>query len=104
MKKYAILVLSVLIALVLSSCSMHLGLGKLVNGGSSKTTKAKHIKATHTPPSPPTGTPGAVGSSLLTPSAENVITITSAGYQPNNLQVKVGSAVTWKNTDSAAHT
>ena len=100
MKKYAILALTVLIALVLSSCSMHLGLGKLINGGSPKTTKAKHIKATHTPPSPPTGTPGAMEAPMLTPSAANAITITSTRYQPNSVQVKAGSPITWTNADN----
>ena len=30
--------------------------------------------------------------------------MTQQGYQPNSLQVKVGTPVIWMNTDSAAHT
>ena len=99
MKKYSVLFVSVFIALLLSSCSMHLGLSKLLSGNSTPT-KTKHVKATHTPPSPPTATATAP---MLTPAA-NTITITSAGYQPNSLQVKVGDTVTWANSDSATHT
>ena len=100
MKRYSVLFMSVFIAILLSSCSMHLGLGKLLSGKSTTPTKAKHVKATHTPPSPPTATTTAP---QLTP-APNAITITGTGYQPNSLQVKVGDTVTWTNTDSAAHT
>lgn len=93
MKKYSIMLLVPLIAFLLSSCSMHLGLGKIFKSGSSQPTKTKHIKATHTPPSPPTPTPAGTGALMATPSAGNAIAITSAGDQPNNLQVKAGSAV-----------
>src|SRR5258706_2553537 len=99
MKKYSVLFVSVFLAILLSSCSMHLGLGRLLSGNSTPT-KTKHVKATHTPPSPPTATTVAP---MLTP-APNTVMITSAGYQPNNLQVKVGDTVTWTNTDNAAHT
>lgn len=91
--------MSVFLAILLSSCSVHLGLSKILSGNSTPT-KAKHVKATHTPPSPPTT---AAVAPVLTP-APNTVTITSAGYQPNSLQVKVGDTVTWTNTDSAAHT
>jgi plastocyanin len=40
---------------------------------------------------------------MLTPAA-NTIIITTQGYQPNPLQVKVGTTVGWINTDSAPHT
>jgi plastocyanin len=99
MKKYSVLFMSVFMAILLTSCSMHLGLGKLL-GNKSTPTKAKHVKATHTPPSPPSATAMAPN---LTP-APNTIMITNAGYQPNSLQVKVGTTITWTNTDSAAHT
>ncbi len=104
MKKYSILFLIPLFVLLLSSCSMHLGLSKIFKSGSAQPTKTKHIKATHTPPSPPTATPAGAGALLATPHAGNAILITSAGEQPNSLQVKVGSPVTWVNTDDAAHT
>ena len=100
MKKYLVLFVSVFMAILLSSCSVHLGLGKLLSGNKSTPPKTKHVKATHTPPSPPTATSVAA---MLTPAA-NTIAITNAGYQSNNLQVKVGTTVTWTNADSAAHT
>ncbi len=101
MKKYSILFLVPLFALLLSSCSMHLGLGKLFGSGSSQPTKAKHIKATHTPPSPPTATPAGTGAILSTPSAGNVNPIAGAGDQSISLQNKVGSAVILANTDNS---
>ncbi len=100
MKKYSVLLLTVAFATLLSSCSMHLGLSKLLKGNATPT-KTKHVKATHTPPSPSSA--AATPAAALTPAA-NTVTITSTGYQPNSLQVKVGTTVTWMNTDSAAHT
>ena len=79
MKKNFILSISVLITLLmLTSCGTHLGLSKVLGSGSSptKTAKVKPVKET----------------------------ITSAGYDSNNLQVKVGTAVKWTNTDTAPHT
>ncbi len=101
MKKYSIVFLVPLIAFLLSSCSMHLGLGKLFNSGSSQPTKAKHIKATHTPPSPPTATPAGSGSLLATPAAANAITVSSASNQFNNLPVKAGNAAIGANIGNA---
>ncbi len=89
MKKYSILLLIPLIALLLSSCSMHLGLGKLLKGGSPQAVKTKHIKATHTPPSPPTATPA--GAELLTPTP-------LAGNQPAGPQANSGIVVLRTNT------
>ena len=79
MKKISIFSMSALIMLLLlTSCSTHLGLSKMLGSGSSstKTAKVKPVKET----------------------------ITSAGYVSNNLQVKVGTAVKWTNTDTAPHT
>ncbi|MFZ1041828.1 MAG: cupredoxin domain-containing protein [Anaerolineales bacterium] len=109
----------IILALLLSSCSMHLGLSKLLGGNNSSnsTTKAgKHIKATHTPPSPsgsstpestPSSsislTPGSISSSqtpAITVAHGNSVTITSAGTQPNVLKLNKGKAVTWTNNDS----
>ena len=107
MKRISLFSLFIVLALALSSCSMHLGLSKLF--GSSSPTKAagsttKKIKATHTPPSPPTSTSGF--SAAQTPAApaatSGSVTVTSAGFQPNILTVKVGSIVTWTNNDTAA--
>ncbi len=107
MKKLGFLSLIVILAVLLSSCQLHTGLGKLLNGGgssnaSASTTGKKHVKATHTPPSPPTKGSSASG----TPAAASAgaVTISSAGFQPNPLQIKVGATVTWTNTDSTAHT
>jgi plastocyanin len=79
-------------ALLLSSCGLHTGLGSLLNPGktTSKTTTAngtpssKHIKATHTPPSP------------------DSISITAKGFNPESLTVKVGATVTWANASKTA--
>jgi plastocyanin len=93
MKKITFGSMLVIVALLLSSCQFHTGLGSLLGGNksssSSSTSPSKHVKATHTPPSPKTA---------------NLVTITSAGYQPATLQVKVGDTVTWSNNDSATHT
>ncbi len=102
MKKYSILFLVPLIALLLSSCSMHLGLSKIFKSGSAQPTKTKHIKATHTPPSPPTATPAGTGGALTpTPAAGNLNPLSSAGDQPNSLQAEVSSAIPWTNASSA---
>ncbi len=111
MKKYGFLTLLVILAMLLSSCQLHTGLGKLLNGGgsssssSSSTNVKKHIKATHTPPSAPTHSSSApsTGSTPAAVSA-SAVTISSSGFAPNPLQIKVGTTVTWTNTDSAAHT
>lgn len=106
MKKYSIMLLVPLIALLLSSCSMHLGLGKIFKSGSSQPVKTKHIKATHTPPSPPTPTPAGTGALIPTPSSVgNAMAIpgVDAHAQPGTLPLKVGSAAAWTNTDTAMH-
>jgi len=93
MKKITFGSMLVIVALLLSSCQFHTGLGSLLGGKSSSsstaTTKTKHVKATHTPPSP---------------KASNLVTITNAGFQPSTIQVKVGDTVTWANNDTASHT
>ena len=83
MKKITFGSMLVIVALLLSSCQFHTGLGSLLGGKSSSSstaTKTKHVKATHTPPSP---------------KASNLVTITNAGFQPGTLTVKVGDTVTW---------
>ena len=87
MKKLYFVFLILVLALFLAACQFHTGLGGLVNGN--KPTPTKHIKATHTPPSPS--------------SSDNAVAINSSGYQPATLDVKVGAIVTWTNTDSTAH-
>ncbi len=97
MKKITFGSLLVVVALLLSSCQFHTGLGGLLGGNKSSSTSGssatgsptKHVKATHTPPSP---------------KAANLVTISSTGYKPDKMDVKVGDTVTWTNNDSAAHT
>ncbi len=57
MKKITFGSMLVIVALLLSSCQFHTGLGSLLGGkksssSSTATPKTKHVKATHTPPSP----------------------------------------------------
>lgn len=87
MKRLTLISVFVSLSLVLSACSVHLGLSKLIGGGGSSATKT--VKATHTPPAG--GTPAAAG---------NNVSINNAKYRPKNLSVKVGTTVTWTNNDS----
>ena len=102
MKKITFGSMLVIVALLLSSCQFHTGLGSLLSGKkpSTSATATKHIKATHTPPSPKTPAAGTVVAPNV---ASNAVSITNAGFQPNALTVKVGTTVTWTNNDSAAH-
>lgn len=103
MKRLTLVSLFVVLALTLSSCSLHLGLSKLLGGAgtssSAKSKRGKHVKATHTPPSPSSSsgsqTPAA-------PASGDTVSITSSGFQPTLLTVKAGTTVTWTNSDSAA--
>ncbi len=111
MKKLTFGSMLVIVALLLSSCQFHTGLGSLLSGKKSSTnaTPTKHIRATHTPPSPKTPsanqtTAAPTMASTVAAPASNAVSITSAGFQPNALSVKVGTTVTWTNNDSAAHT
>lgn len=106
MKRITLPTLFIVLALTLSSCSMHLGLSKLLGGSSSPTKAAgsgsgKHVKATHTPPSPASS--GASGSQTpAAPASAGSVTVTSTGFQPTLVTVKAGSVVTWTNNDTAA--
>jgi len=106
MKKITFGSMLVIVALLLSSCQFHTGLGSLLSGKKSSSSASaaptKHIKATHTPPSPKT--PSAGANQTVAAPISNAVSITSAGFQPNALSVKVGTTVTWTNNDSAAHT
>ena len=99
MKKLTFGSMLVIVALLLSSCQLHTGLGSLLSGNkpSTNATPGKHVKATHTPPSPKTPTATPV-------SSNDAMSIAGAGFQSNALTVKVGIAVSWTNNDSAAHT
>src|SRR5271157_3655083 len=105
----------IVLALLLSSCSLHLGLSSLLGGGNSSKSTAKagkHVKATGTPPSSSSSsssnsgststpsislTPGSTSSqtSAITVARGNAVIITSADTQPNVLKINVGKVVTW---------
>lgn len=72
-------------SLLMSACGVHLGLSKILgSGGTSNSTQdSKTAKATHTPPANP-----------------DAISIVNAKYRPKNLSVKVGTTLTWTNSDS----
>jgi plastocyanin len=100
MKKITFGSMLVIVALLLSSCQFHTGLGSLLSGKKSSTsaTPTKHVKATHTAPAPKTPAAATVAP------VSSAVSITNAGFQPNAMSVKVGATVTWTNNDSAAHT
>jgi plastocyanin len=83
MKRLTLLSLFVASALLLSSCSLHLGLSQILGGGGSGTSATKTVKATHTPPANPNG-----------------VSIANAKYRPKNLTIKVGTSLTWTNNDA----
>lgn len=90
MKKFTLLSVFVVMSLLLSSCSMHLGLSKLLGGGSSNktsssgTTTAKSTKA------------------ASSSSSGNVTDISIKGgkFRPKNVTIKVGTTLTWTNNDT----
>ena len=88
MKRITIPSLLLMLALLLSSCSTHLGLSNLLGGGNSK----KHAKAT----------PGSTiaQTTALTVAKGVAISITGTAPQPNVLKPKVGEAVIWTNNDT----
>ena len=73
MKKITFGSLLVIVALLLSSCQFHTGLGSLLGGKKSSSSASgvptKHIKATHTPPSPKTPSAGTVVAPTTTPAS-----------------------------------
>jgi plastocyanin len=84
MKKFTLLSLFITFSLLLSSCSLHLGLSSLLGkSNSSGTPGAKTVKATHTPPS-----------------NVNAISINNGKFRPKNVSVKSGTTLTWTNNDS----
>ena len=86
MKRLTFASLFIILALSLSSCSMHLGLSKILGSGSSS------------------ATPGAkTGQAANTPASGSVsLTIDNGKFRPKNLTVKVGTALTWTNNDSVS--
>ena len=84
MKRLTFPLLFVALALSLSSCSMHLGLSKVLgSGGSSSASGSKTAQPANTPAS------GNVS-----------LTIDKGKYRPKNVTVKVGAVLTWTNNDS----
>lgn len=84
MKKLTLLPIFIALSLLLSSCSLHLGLSSLLGKSSnaSGTSGAKTVKATHTPPS-----------------NVSAISINNGKFRPKNVSVKVGTTLTWTNND-----
>lgn len=81
MKKFTFVILMLVSALMLSSCS--LGIKKMLGlSPTEQPTKVKTIKA---------------------PANAGDVSITNAGFQSHNLDVAVGGAVTWTNNDTAPH-
>lgn len=103
MKHKTLPTLFVVMALLLSSCSMHLGLSKFLGTGNSSGKTSKHVKVTDTPPSLSNSTaPGttAVQTSALSVAHGTTVAITSTSFQPNVLKVKLSKTVTWTNNDT----
>jgi plastocyanin len=84
MKRVALFSILLVPALMLSACSAHLGLSKILGGGSSSAASAKTAKATRTPSA-----------------GADAISISSGHFRPKNLTVKVGSTLTWTNNDKS---
>ncbi len=89
MKRLSLVSIAIALSLLLSSCSMHLGLSKLLKGGSSGS-----------------GTPSANSSSAAkTPAGPvSTISIKAGKYRPKNVTIKVGSSLTWTNNDTVPQT
>lgn len=83
MKRLTVPLLFVTTALVLSSCSVHLGLSSLLGKSSGASSTTKTAKSTRTP----SGSP-------------DELVIAAGKYRPKNLTVKVGTALTWTNNDT----
>lgn len=53
-------------------------------------------------PAPQTQSPAAT-ESATTPAAKNMVTISSTGFEPKSIAIKVGDEVTWTNSDTVNH-
>ncbi len=91
MKRISVISIAIALSLLLSSCSMpiHLGLSKLLKGGSSSS-----------------GTPSAnsSGGSKTPAGPVSAISIKGGKFRPKNVTIKVGSTLTWTNNDSTPQT
>ena len=81
MKKFTFVILMLISALMLSSCS--LGIRKML--GMAPTAQPAKVKATKPA------------------SNANAVSITSANFTPHNLDVAAGTTVSWTNNDTAPH-
>ncbi len=85
MKRIYLVPVVLALSLLVSSCSLHLGLSKLVGSGGSSTT----AKATHTPP---------------TAGSSSSISIVNGKFRPKNVTVKLGATLTWTNNGDKPET
>jgi plastocyanin len=83
MKRYTIASVFLVLAMLLTSCSLH---GLIPGGATPAPTKQKHAKAERTPG----------------PAVQ--ISITSTAFDPQTLNIKTGDTVIWTNNDTVAHT
>ncbi len=100
MKRITFTTLLIISAIMLSSCSMHLGLSSLLHPAAAATKPAKKIKATHTPPAPSSASAAATTAPAA---ADNTISIKDMAFAPNTFEVAAGTTVTWVNNDTVAH-
>lgn len=84
MKRLTAVPVLIVLSLLLSSCSMHLGLSKLIPGRSNGSSSAS---ATHAPAAPVTA-----------------LSIKGGKFRPKNDTVKVGTTLTWTNNDDVQQT
>jgi plastocyanin len=72
--------------MLMSACSVHLGLSRILGGGS-----------------PSSGTSSAAAKPTRTPGATTTaISISNGHFRPKNLTIKAGTTLTWTNNDPAA--
>src|SRR5512138_3869050 len=83
MKRLTLVPIVIALSLLLSSCSMHLGLSKLLKGGSSSS-----------------GTPAAASQAKAPSAPVTAISIKGGKYHPKNADVKIGTTLTWTNNDT----
>ncbi len=84
MKRPYLLVIMLVPALWLSSCSTHLGLSRLLGGGSSKSGG---------------GTAAPKASHAASQSGDYVL-IANTHYRPKNMTIAAGKTITWTNNDT----
>ena len=56
------------------------------------------------PTQTPVASPSSASEGAMMKEEESMVKITSTGFSPKDITVKVGKMVTWENTDSANHT